>query len=104
MKQVDFSLSGWLFSIYGGTFLVFFLGFNNFIVSKVSVLPFPIHIFIYCVITLNFLTLLCGIYLLKENENVHKVTLPIAFFILLSFPLGTLVGGVYLYQRSQARL
>ncbi|ROS05412.1 hypothetical protein EDC56_0942 [Sinobacterium caligoides] len=45
------------------------------------------------------LKVIVGAYLLKQREGVHKFALPLAVLSLLSFPLGTISGALYLYQR-----
>ena len=58
-----------------------------------------IFLLINTLLAINFLALLCGVYLLKQNEAVHKFVLPVSIIILLSVPFGTIVGGIYLMKR-----
>ena len=48
---------------------------------------------------ISFLPLFCGVQLLKENVKCHKLAFPVSIIIMLAFPLGTAVGGLYLWQR-----
>ncbi|WP_293749221.1 hypothetical protein [uncultured Paraglaciecola sp.] len=96
--------SGWALSIYGvfnvlGLILSYAYVIKFFTsLSGISLLAL---IFVNLLIAIGFLAFLCGIYLLKNNDAVHKFALPVSVVILLSFPTGTLAGALYLWQRNQ---
>ncbi|WP_448546454.1 hypothetical protein [Thalassotalea fusca] len=100
----QFKVSGIGLTIYGACAVLAFLFAYIFGVTQIpSIQSLPTSIFLLSSILLaiNFLALLCGIYLLKQNEAVHKIALPVSIIILLSVPFGTIVGGIYLIQRFQ---
>ena len=97
-----FKLSGVAFTLYGFVAAVSFVGFYIFGATQLSSLdnmPLLLLFIINLLFAINLLSLLCGIYLLKQNEAVHKLALPVSILILLSVPFGTIVGGIYLIQR-----
>ena len=98
----QFKVSGIAFTIYGACAVLAFLFAYTFGVtqlSSVQSLPVSIFLLINILLAINFLALLCGVYLLKQNEAVHKIALPVSIILLLSVPFGTIVGGIYLMQR-----
>ncbi|RZF82948.1 hypothetical protein EXT46_05715 [Pseudoalteromonas sp. CO325X] len=98
----QFKASGVAFTIYGAcTVLAFLLTyiFGITLFSGVQSLPISFFLLIYASLAINFLSLLCGLYLLKQNEAVHKIALPVSILILFSVPFGTIVGSIYLMQR-----
>jgi len=98
-----YKVTGYAFILYGFLGLaisIYFgsnsdgLAFNNFNTIFVYVL--------YCLfITVHFLAFLSGFYLIKGAPKVHKVALPIAIIIMLNFPIGSAIGGFYLWQYSK---
>jgi len=100
----DYAVSGWALSIYGAfNVLVLFLSYS-FIVNQfdeIKGIALLVVVFLNLFIVLGFLALLCGIYLLKGNSSVHKFALPVSIAIMLSVPVGTLVGALYLWQRNE---
>tara|TARA_Y100000588_G_scaffold384946_1_gene477260 strand:+ start:1382 stop:1699 length:318 start_codon:yes stop_codon:yes gene_type:complete len=98
----QFKVSGIAFTIYGACAVLASLCSYIFGVtqlSSVQSLPVSIFLLINTLLAINFLALLCGVYLLKQNEAVHKFVLPVSIIILLSVPFGTIVGGIYLMKR-----
>ncbi|MDO6427384.1 hypothetical protein Q4489_10185 [Thalassotalea sp. 1_MG-2023] len=98
----QFKVSGIAYTIYGAFAIIAFViayifGVTQF--TNFQSLPVSIFLLINILLAINFLVLLCGIYLLKQNEAVHKIALPMSIIILLSVPFGTIVGGIYLMQR-----
>ncbi|MBA6263851.1 MULTISPECIES: hypothetical protein [unclassified Colwellia] len=98
----QFKISGWAFTIYGAVatcafLFVYILGISQ--LSNLDSLPTFLILLINILLVVNFLAWLCGIYLLKQSKTVHKIALPLSIIILLSFPFGTIVGGIYLMQR-----
>ena len=98
----QFKVSGVAFTIYGAfavlAFLfVYILGVTQ--LSSVQSLPVSIFLLINILLAINFLALLCGVYLLKQSEAIHKIALPVSIILLVSVPFGTVVGGIYLMQR-----
>lgn len=55
--------------------------------------------FAYTIMVISFLSILCGVYLVKRNTNVHKIALPVSLLILFNFPFGTIAGSFYLWER-----
>jgi hypothetical protein len=97
-----FKVSGWALTIYGAVALITFLFvyiFGITQISNISSLPTGLFLLINIILVINFLALLCGIYLLKKSIVVHKIALPVSLIIMLSVPFGTLVGAIYLIQR-----
>ncbi|WP_220465376.1 MULTISPECIES: hypothetical protein, partial [unclassified Colwellia] len=68
----------------------------------VQSIPSGIKLLVSLLFVVNLLAFLCGIYLLKENTVVHKFALPVSIVMLLSFPFGTFVGGLYLWERFKS--
>lgn len=99
-----YAISGWALSIYGAfNVLVLFLSYS-FVVShfgEIEGMTLVVVIFLNLFIALGFLSLLCGIYLLKDNSSVHKFALPVSVAIMLNVPVGTVVGALYLWQRNE---
>ena len=104
IKTMDnqFKISGIAFTAYGAFEVLAFLFvyvFGATQLSSIESLPISILLLVNILLAINFLALLCGIYLLKQNQAVHKFALPVSIVLLLSFPFGTFVGGLYLWQR-----
>ncbi|WP_286235398.1 hypothetical protein [Thalassotalea sediminis] len=100
----DFRVSGWAYFVYGAVSLIGFVIAFLFGVTQMPsyiALPFYIHALVNIVLVLNVFVLLSGYYLIKQNTNVHKFAFPIALVLLLSVPVGTVVGFLYLYQRAK---
>jgi len=49
----------------------------------------------------RIITFSTGIYLLKNNKLVHKIAFPVSFAIMVSVPVGTAVGALYLWERHK---
>jgi hypothetical protein len=97
-------ISGWALSIYGAFNVLGLLLSYSFVVKhfgSIEGMALLALVFLNLFIALGFLALLCGIYLLKNNSGVHKLALPVSIAIMLSIPVGTLVGALYLWQRHE---
>ncbi|WDE08713.1 hypothetical protein SG34_032940 [Thalassomonas viridans] len=100
MMEDKFKVCGWAFTIYGiillsVSIILYVTLINN---SLLNVMPFNYMLFTF-VFVVGLLTFLCGIYIFKGNPNVHKIALPISVLALINFPIGTVVGGLYLWLR-----
>ena len=103
--EYKFEMSGWAFSVFGAVSMVGLLYGYFFVADVVSAFGIK-YAFILVImgvsLAVSFMTFLSGIYLLKNNEAVHKVALPISFAIMISVPVGTAVGALYLWQRHES--
>jgi fumarate reductase subunit D len=98
----QFKLSGWAMTLYGlATFSAFiyvlFLTITQ--LSLFESFSFVVNVLLLIMFLINVLPLFCGFHLLKHNKNIHKLALPTSVIIMLAFPVGTVVGGLYLWQR-----
>jgi len=97
-----FKLSAWAMILYGiATFSAFiyalFLSLTQ--LALFESFSFVVSVLLLTVFLINVLPLFCGVHLLKQNNNIHKLALPTSIIILLAFPVGTLVGSLYLWQK-----
>tara|TARA_R110002124_G_scaffold158502_2_gene325611 strand:- start:131 stop:481 length:351 start_codon:yes stop_codon:yes gene_type:complete len=100
-----FVFSGWALSLFGAVNIVGLLYGYSFVTSIASssgVTQILLLTLISLSIAVSFLALLSGVYLLKNNDAVHKVALPVSFAIMISVPIGTAVGALYLWQRYES--
>jgi hypothetical protein len=100
-----FVISGWAFSLFGAICTVGLLygySFATNVASTFGMTYVVILILISVSIAVSFMTFLTGVFLLKNNNAVHKVALPISFAIMISVPVGTAVGALYLWQRYES--
>jgi len=97
----QFKESGWAFVIYGSFSFLVSLAVYVFItfLTHNSDISFLISLLLGIFLVFSFLILLCGLQLLKGNKGVHKVALPLSIITLFNAPVGTIVGGLYLWQR-----
>jgi len=97
-----FKVSGIAFTLYGVLAVLAFISKYMFGVNQLSniqTLP-TIVVFMGSLFSVvHLLALLCGVYLLKKNEAVHKIALPISIVILFIIPFGTITGVIYLMER-----
>jgi hypothetical protein len=97
--------SGWAFSIYGGftSILLLWVAYFVFEPSSLSMRSPPTALFVLfgVLIATHLLALLGGIFLLMQNPFAHKIALPASFFMIMSFPAGTIIGVKYLWQWLQ---
>lgn len=101
----NFKVSGMAFTLYGGFTVFVFLAvylFGASLLSNIQSLPTHLFFIISVLFVINFLALLSGIYLLKNNEVVHKVALPLSIVLLFSVPFGTITGAIYLVERYKS--
>jgi hypothetical protein len=101
----QFKISGWAFTVYGAIVVLAFMFAYYYGVTQylnVQSIPSGIKLLVSLLFVVNLLAFLCGIYLLKENTVVHKFALPVSIVMLLSFPFGTFVGGLYLWERFKS--
>ena len=96
-----FVFSGWAFIFFGALNVLGLLFSYSFIVNIGSSFEAIMLILINVLIVVSFLTFLSGIYLLKNNSLVHKIALPVSFAIMVSVPVGTAVGALYLWERHK---
>ena len=96
-----FVLSAWAFIFFGAFNVLGLLFAYSFIVNIGSSSEIIILILASVLIIVSFLAFLCGIYLLKNNGLVHRIALPVSFAIMVSVPVGTAVGALYLWQRYE---
>jgi len=96
IMEDKYKICGWAFSIYGALILVFSAFVYSIISIEIGSLDF---IFFIAAFVLGLLTFLCGVLIFKGNKYRHKIALPIAVLSLVNIPLGTLVGGFYLWLR-----
>lgn len=98
-----FEISGWSFIAYGVLFsitsILALLMLSKFDDSFPHIGIF--HAFFVFGVAINILTVFCGAGLLMGKEYVHKIALPVSIFLLLNVPVGTVVGGIYLWQKLQ---
>ncbi|MEE2000912.1 hypothetical protein QWY20_05560 [Alkalimonas sp. MEB108] len=100
LSKQQYSMAGWAFAIYGGSGVLWFFNLQLLDISYqpfLHLLPIPFLLHVNLILMIDFLTLLCGIYLLKQHDSVHRVALPVAMINLLALPIGTMVGGLYLW-------
>ena len=100
-----FVVSGWALSLFGAVNILGLLYSYSFVMGIASVsgvMQILLLTIISLSIVVSFLALLSGIYLLKNNDAVHKVALPVSFAIMISVPIGTVVGALYLWQRYES--
>lgn len=97
----QFKFSGWAFSIYGGlsSFGLLAVVFPLLDPGSVSTgsPSTPIYVLYGILLATHLLALLSGICLLKQHPFAHKLALPASFFIMMSFPIGTIIGVYYLW-------
>lgn len=99
-----YKISGWALTIYGAVSLITLLfGYSSFSnhFGPIDGMYFLLLALLNLFIAFGFLAFLCGIYLLKNNSAVHRVALPVAVVSMFSFPIGTIAGGLYLWQRHE---
>jgi hypothetical protein len=96
-----YKTSAWLFIVYGGVMIAFIFTMFNWM-ERLNNFPSITYILLSILLIGNMLTLMCGIFLLKNNDNAHKFGIPVAIFTILNFPLGTIVGGIYLWTRFKS--
>ncbi len=98
----QFKLSGWAMTLYGFATLSAFIYILFLSITQLSLFEsfsFVVSVLLFIIFLINVLPLLCGLHLLKHNKNIHKLALPTSVVIMLAFPVGTVVGGIYLWQR-----
>jgi hypothetical protein len=96
-----FVFSAWAFIFFGAFNVLGLLFSYSYIVNIGSSSEVIILILASVLIVVSFLAFLCGIYLLKNNGLVHKIALPVSIAIMVSVPVGTAVGALYLWQRHE---
>jgi hypothetical protein len=88
--------SGWGFLIYGFTLsiimLVYFQYIKNF--NDLSLMYYLLSIAVFI---LTLATSICGYYLINYNSKIHKFSVPIAWVLMINVPVGTFIGGAYLW-------
>jgi hypothetical protein len=98
----QYKLSGWAFSIYGGLTSISLLSVAYIVLEPNSLSmrapPTALFIFYGVQFATHLAAFLGGILLLKQNPFAHKIALPASLFILLSFPVGTIIGLMYLWR------
>ncbi len=95
-----YKVCGWAFAIYGA--LIIFLSVIIYSMIPInSTLNFLIlnYALFSVVSVVGLLTFLCGIQFFKGNPNVHKFALPLSILALINVPIGSAVGGLYLWLR-----
>ncbi|MCC5826327.1 hypothetical protein [Alkalimonas sp.] len=105
LSKHQYRMAGWAFVLYGGAGVLWFFNLRLLDMSYqpfLHLLPIPFLLHVNLMLMIDFLTLLCGIYLLKQHEPVHRLALPVALVNLLALPIGTLVGGLYLWLYFKA--
>jgi len=99
----SFKESGWTFLVCGSfavcwSLYLYFLSFHEH-----PLLDFGLNFSFYSILSVLLVfyssIALCGFYLIKGNSNVHKIALPLSIVLLVFFPVGTVIGGIYLWQR-----
>jgi hypothetical protein len=97
----QYKFSGWAFSIYGGLTSISLLSVAYFVLGPNSLStsspPTVLFVFYGVLIATHLLAFLGGILLLKQHPFAHKIALPASFLIMMSFPVGTIIGGNYLW-------
>ena len=102
--QNKFKMSGFALSLYGALTLIpilaFYPYFSKYVTSLSQFCWFQIGL-MNLVMIVSFLSLLSGVFLLKNNAAAHRFAFPISVVLLLSFPFGTIAGAIYLWQRHE---
>jgi hypothetical protein len=65
---------------------------------SISSPPTVLFVFYGILFATHLLAFLGGILLLKQHPFAHKIALPASFFILMSFPVGTITSFIYLWR------
>ena len=103
IENNGFKMSGWMLMGYGIFYVFVFFALNGYINSNFGPLKTEYYILMYLVLIVNFIALLCGFYILKGNEKIHRVAFPLSIIIILNFPFGTVAGTTYLFERQKNR-
>jgi len=89
---------GWLFVIYGtivtSLMLVTFQYIRDF-----SAIPTPYYYVTALIYLLHLSLIICGFLLIQSKHKVHNFMLPLSIITCLNVPLGSFIGGYYLYLR-----
>lgn len=99
-----FKESAWAFLAYGTLSLLvllnlYFFFLENFADGSMFELFASLLIGLFAIVSL--LMIYTGLQLLKGQPKAHKLALPIAIITLLHVPVGSIVGGIYLWQRNK---
>ncbi len=96
-----YKLSGWAMTLLGivkiSTFIVVLVAFE-IPLSVISDLDVEANITLFFIVLMSVLVLICGVQLIKQNHKIHRLALPVSIILLLGFPIGTIVGGLYLLE------
>jgi len=98
----QFKLSSWAFSIYGGLTSISLLLVAYIVLepNSLSMRSPPTGLFVFYSVqfAIHLVAFSSGILLLKQNPFAHKLALPASLLILISFPVGTIIGLMYLWR------
>ncbi|SHF19592.1 hypothetical protein SAMN04487965_1601 [Microbulbifer donghaiensis] len=99
-------ISGWLIIVYASfmllvlsaAFLIFFANFGEVVVSAPASLFSIYGTALLFFILINLLGLIAGILVVRGEDSASRLALPFSIVSILNVPVGTLVGGFYLWQ------
>lgn len=99
-----YKFPGWAFIIYGG-FTSLALIWAAYLVGEPRALSpgassIVVAMFGFLLFT-HLLALLGGVLLLAHSPIAHKVAFPASLFMLISFPVGTILGMIYVWRWLQ---
>jgi len=82
------------------TFFGFFVAFD-IPLSVFNELDVKTNAILLGVALMTLLVTICGVNLLKGEQKIHWLALPVSVVIMFAFPVGTIVGGLYLLERRK---
>lgn len=100
----NYEFSGWMMTCFGLFKVISFIGifvYFDIPFSAFEDLDTTTALLVIITAITTLLAIFCGIGLIKGHQNIHWLALPVALLVMFEFPVGTIVGGMYLLERRK---